>query len=48
MVDFDYEKFNNATHCHALCKKPFALDKKRVIIVIRLVDTKVQLIQIAT
>jgi len=29
MIDFDYEKFNNATHCH-VCKQPFAPDDKRV------------------
>jgi len=29
MVDFDYEKFNNATHCH-VCEQPFAPDDKRV------------------
>jgi len=29
MVDFDYEKFNSATHCH-VCEKSFAPDDKRV------------------
>jgi len=29
MVDFDYEKFNNTTHCH-VCEQSFAPDDKRV------------------
>jgi len=29
MVNFDYEKFNSATHCH-ICEKPFAPDDTRV------------------
>jgi len=29
MVDFDYEKFNNATYCH-VCEKPFAPNDTQV------------------
>jgi len=29
VVDFDYEKYNSAIHCH-VCEKPFAPDDERV------------------
>jgi len=49
MVDFDYEKFNNATHRH-VCKKSFAPDDTRVHNHCHLTgqDTEIPPIQIAT